>query len=182
MLCPRDSWLARLAEAWRLPLVVEPCGGHHGHYSVLLTRTDEPGSTTDPNPKGPEAMTTATLTLTTNRLELSKRSFARPRSRRRARSTPRRRSFACRIKGYRTSAASTPPICRRTGCLSAAPATFMNCVPVGLRRLSSRRAISPAYWCRWTPIRWWWPISARRSCEKNDSAWLAPRPGHATRR
>ena len=38
-----------------------------------------------------------------------------------------------------------PHHCRLTGCPSAAPATFMNCVPLALRRLSSRHAISPAY-------------------------------------
>ena len=47
---------------------------------------------------------------------------------------------------------------------------------VGLRRLSSRRPISPAYWCRWNndPVRL--PISARRRREKNDWAWLVSAP------
>lgn len=40
-LTPLDGWLVKLAQGWRLPFVVEPAGGHHRHYSVLLTRDDE---------------------------------------------------------------------------------------------------------------------------------------------
>jgi hypothetical protein len=47
MLCPLDGWLVRLATGWRLPLV-EPAGGPHGAYSVVLTRAEPPGSETAP--------------------------------------------------------------------------------------------------------------------------------------
>jgi hypothetical protein len=39
---PLDGWLAWLASGWQLPFVVEPIGGHHGYYSILLVREDEP--------------------------------------------------------------------------------------------------------------------------------------------
>jgi hypothetical protein len=40
--CDLDGWLVRLAEGSRLPWIVEPASGHHGHYSIYLTREDEP--------------------------------------------------------------------------------------------------------------------------------------------
>jgi hypothetical protein len=42
MLYPLDAWLVKLALGWQLPLVVEPAGGAHGHYSILLLRTTAP--------------------------------------------------------------------------------------------------------------------------------------------
>lgn len=39
--CPLDSWLRRLAEGWRFASwIVEPMGGHHGTYAVLMERDD----------------------------------------------------------------------------------------------------------------------------------------------
>lgn len=35
---PRDGWLPLLADGWRLPWIVESMIGHHGHFSILLTR------------------------------------------------------------------------------------------------------------------------------------------------
>ena len=42
MLWPLDGWLVKLALGWELPLVVEPAGGAHGTYSILLLRTTAP--------------------------------------------------------------------------------------------------------------------------------------------
>lgn len=43
LFCPCHVWLVKLADGWQLPeLVVQPMAGHHGFYSVLLTREDEP--------------------------------------------------------------------------------------------------------------------------------------------
>ena len=42
LLAPRHQWLAHLAAGWQLPWIVEPMAGHHGEYSVLLTRSDAP--------------------------------------------------------------------------------------------------------------------------------------------
>jgi hypothetical protein len=39
---PLDGFLVWLVAGWRLPFIVEPCGGHHRHYSILLTREHEP--------------------------------------------------------------------------------------------------------------------------------------------
>lgn len=35
---PVNRFLFLLCQGWRLPDVVEPMEGHHGHYSILLTR------------------------------------------------------------------------------------------------------------------------------------------------
>ena len=35
---PPWRFLARLAEGWSLPFIVEPLQSHHGHYSILLRR------------------------------------------------------------------------------------------------------------------------------------------------
>lgn len=36
---PVSGFLVFLADGWELPFVVEPMSGHHGEYSILLTRT-----------------------------------------------------------------------------------------------------------------------------------------------
>jgi len=36
---PVDQFLALLADGWELPWVVEPMAGHHGAWSILLTRS-----------------------------------------------------------------------------------------------------------------------------------------------
>jgi hypothetical protein len=56
LLCPRDAWLVRLAEGWRLPWIVEPAGGAHGAYSVVLTTDALPASSNGGTM--PEIMTT----------------------------------------------------------------------------------------------------------------------------
>ncbi len=33
-----DRFILALADGWSLPFVVEPMRGHHGAYSVLMTR------------------------------------------------------------------------------------------------------------------------------------------------
>ena len=38
MFAALDGYLALLAQGRRLPFVVEPMIGHHGVYSILLTR------------------------------------------------------------------------------------------------------------------------------------------------
>ena len=35
---PINRYWPLLLKGWRLPDVVEPMEGHHGHYSILLTR------------------------------------------------------------------------------------------------------------------------------------------------
>ncbi|MAO56698.1 MAG: hypothetical protein CMM61_13515 [Rhodospirillaceae bacterium] len=35
---PRGQFLALLLDGWRLPFVVEPMQGHHGHHSILMER------------------------------------------------------------------------------------------------------------------------------------------------
>jgi hypothetical protein len=35
---PVSGFLVYLADGWTLPFVVEPMHGHHGQYSILLTR------------------------------------------------------------------------------------------------------------------------------------------------
>lgn len=35
---PIGGFLIYLADGWELPFIVEPMAGHHGAYSVLLTR------------------------------------------------------------------------------------------------------------------------------------------------
>jgi hypothetical protein len=42
ILAPLDGFLVHLARGWRLPFFVEPCGGAHGAYSILLERGDAP--------------------------------------------------------------------------------------------------------------------------------------------
>lgn len=37
---PVNCYLVLLLQGWRLPDVVEPMEGHHGHYSILLTREE----------------------------------------------------------------------------------------------------------------------------------------------
>ena len=39
---PLDRWLLRLADGWQLPWIVQPMGGAHGAYSILMTRDDPP--------------------------------------------------------------------------------------------------------------------------------------------
>ena len=35
---PLHGFVVMLAEGWKLPRVVEPMAGHHGRYSILLSR------------------------------------------------------------------------------------------------------------------------------------------------
>jgi hypothetical protein len=35
---PIDQFLIALADGWQLPFVVAPMVGHHGAYSILLTK------------------------------------------------------------------------------------------------------------------------------------------------
>ena len=37
---PLDGWLVKLLEGWRFGMIVEPMGGNHGRYSVLMHRDD----------------------------------------------------------------------------------------------------------------------------------------------
>lgn len=39
---PISRFLPALCAGWRLPFIVEPARGHHGVYSILLLRDDEP--------------------------------------------------------------------------------------------------------------------------------------------
>ncbi len=38
MYAPLGRWLVLLVEGWELPWIAEPMAGHHGLYSVLMTR------------------------------------------------------------------------------------------------------------------------------------------------
>ena len=79
------------------------------------------------------------------------------------------------IRGVRRlpSRCQYPAMSRLTGWLSADASTDCACSSNGVRRLSSRHATSAAYQSRYLPaMRWWMPISARRSREKWLSAWL----------
>jgi hypothetical protein len=39
---PLDQWLLYLATGWQLPWIVQPMGGPHGAWSVLMKRDDAP--------------------------------------------------------------------------------------------------------------------------------------------
>lgn len=40
---PINRFLMKLHAGWQLPDVAEPMIGHHGNYSMLMWRSDEPG-------------------------------------------------------------------------------------------------------------------------------------------
>ena len=39
---PIHSFVLRLADGWQLPWIVQPMGGAHGAYSILMTRNTPP--------------------------------------------------------------------------------------------------------------------------------------------